>query len=60
MGTLSYQMRDALIWNSSDVSVTYAQFRDRVITQTAKLMLERGTRRGAVASLEIGEDEVTP
>ena len=49
LSILPSQIRETLLWHSCDVGVNYSQFRDTVITQTAKMLLERGNRRSVSA-----------
>ena len=54
---LPQEIRDALIWPSSDEAISFAKFRDHVISQTSRVLLERG-RRKAVNSVEEPENKM--
>ena len=42
LAVLPKEIREPLIWHSSEVQVSFAQFRDVVQSQTAKVLLSRG------------------
>ena len=42
LAVLSKEIREQLLWHSSEVKVSFAEFRDVVQAQTAKVLLSRG------------------
>ncbi len=54
---LPREIRELLIWHSTNVGVTFQQFRDTVVAQTAQVLLERGGHR-SVHALEQQQNEV--
>ena len=51
---LPQQIRELLLWHSSNIGLGYQQFRDTVCAQTASILIERGHRRPVQA---VGEPD---
>ena len=51
---LPREIRELLLWHSTDVGVSFYKFRDTVVAQTAAVLMNRGGTRGVNA---VGADE---
>ena len=51
---LPKEIRELLLWHSTDAGVSFSRFRDTVVNQTAQVLMNRGGARGVNA---VGADE---
>ena len=42
---LPTEIRELLLWHSTDVGVSFERFRDTIVAQTAQVLMNRGSRR---------------
>ena len=54
---LPREIREMLLWHSTDVGVSFQRFRDTVVAQTAAVLMNRGSSRAVHAMNDAPEEE---
>ena len=54
---LCWEIREMLLWHSTDVGVSFQRFRDTVVAQTAAVLMNRGSSRAVHAVNDAPEEE---